>query len=250
MATLEALDTKYKKLFPESKIAEIPVEPTISKKGAAFDFSKLDVKYNQLFPGVKPVKVQAPAEEIPEVNQPSFVEKTLREVKLSGLTLRYLPQAIDETLGISKAVKEKELPRAAFDSLYSFGEAIATAPFRFAKGLIGIVSPEMAERFIPETTPHPTELLLKAIGKEEWVKTSRPVTIGLSPQEQTKKNIEAGMNPWLSGAMIGSQVIFDAAITGGIAKGILAGVAKAPKVTSAQVSGAQKTLNIKPRATP
>ena len=230
----------------QGKTFQIGVEPTAPVKTTtvAPSFQGNTFQIGEVPTGAiyKPPPVEA-------AKEPSFVEKTLKEAKLTGLTLYYLPQAIDETLGISKTVREKGLPRATLDGLASFGEAIATAPFIFAKGLIGIVSPELAEKLIPETTPHPTELLLRAIGKEDWIKTSKPVQIGLSYQEQTKKNIESGMNPWLSGLMIGSQVIFDAAITGGIVEGILKGVAKPPKVTPKQVLSAQATLKMSPKAT-
>jgi len=138
--------------------------------------------------------------------------------------MKYLYPAIKETVGIPRAkekIKEEGIPRATFDALSTMGEAISTAPFRFTKGLIGIVSPEAAEKIIPKEVPHPTELLLKAIGKEEWIKTSKPVDIGYAPQTQHLKNIEAGIDPKLSFLMVGSEVMLDAAITAGIATGIL-----------------------------
>ena len=171
-------------------------------------------------------------------------------------TLKYFPEAVGEMAGgvIEKAKEQinvRGLPLAAFDALASFGEAIATAPFRFVKGVVGIVSPEYAEKIIPESIPHPTELLLNAIGKEEWVKTSKPVHIGLAYQTQHKENIAKGVDPWVSTLMVGSEVLLDGAITGGIAKGLLTGIAGEPAPPeSIRARDARTTLEVKRGANP
>jgi len=180
----------------------------------------------------------------------STLESAVKSLKLDIETVKAFPHALDETLGITKAIKEKGIKNSIIDGLYSFGEAIATAAFRTAKSIIGIVSPEAAEKLIPETVPHPTELLLRALGKESWIKSVRTVQIGNSAQVQYQKCIDSGQSGAICGMIVGSGVIFDATIVGGLAEGILRGVAKAPAVTPIKVSEAEKILKVEKGASP
>ncbi len=240
------------------KIQESPVSIPSTGPGV-FQGSVLTVKEPpKPAPYVPPVTKEAPL---------GFLEKTAKEAKLAALTIRYLPgtaidmataaglnryfpEALDETLGISKGLKEKGVLGAAYNVLYTMGEAMATAPFKLAKGIIAITDPELAERMIPEETIHPTELLLRMIGKEEWIKTVRPIQIGPSYQKQMGDWVAAGGDPALGVLMIGSNVIFDGAITGGIAEGILRSIAKPPKTVGLKVEEARSILEVSKEATP
>ena len=213
----------------------------------------------------KPLEPVSTFEKIKQL--PSAMNDTLaridKKLETAGGILEFLPAAMGETLGIPEAIKKVEaegpgqIPLAGIEVLAKLGDAIITAPFRLTKGVIGIVSPEFAEKIIPENVKHPltvpTLAIARIIGKDEWMPHIedffRDIEIGKSYQTQQQENIDAGMNPWLSGVSVMSNVIFDAAIVGGMAEGYLKGITEKAPADSFSAKQARDIIGVQKGAT-
>jgi len=155
-----------------------------------------------------------------EIPKPTI---TLPEPKMIGLfskeTFQEFGRAIEATFS---RIKE-EPARVLYESLYNIGEGIFMEGTRLLKR-VGVP--------FPEEIPHPVEELLRAIGKEEWIKSSHTLKIGKTYWQEARdiQAIEDDTERAAAALNLGSQVILDISIIGGIAEGWAKGkVAEFPK---------------------
>lgn len=238
---------------------------------------KPDVASQQ--PTIFKSKEQPLIKEIPMTPEPNFMKTTgervyvphpkpMEQIKMStgfkrGFedfvnTIKELPRAMGETTGfISERnepfaqlpLKEKTklfveaLPKGAQDTLYQMGEFFVTAPLRIARSF-GVPLPQKLE--------HPTEWLLKKIGREDLIKSHKELDLS-SYQEQVNDKINQGVSPAIAVMDTAVNMLFDFSILGGITEGVkfkLRQFGKPAAGNATDVLVARQTLGVTEKSSP
>jgi hypothetical protein len=177
----------------------------------------------------------------PVVGAIKAIPSTIKEY-LSPETLKQLPSEFTDPTSFTREYI-RSLPKATTNVLYGFVMGLAETPFKVAKGL-GIPG-------IPETVPDPLYSILKKVGKEDWVSMYKTVDIGKSYQDRYRTEVAQETDPiMIAGKAIrlGSDVILDVAIVGGLVEGITKELAKYATPTTISVQEARNTLGVEPGA--